>query len=105
MNDGIFLMIAGAALATYLTRFPLMVLTGRSQLPEGLNRYLSLIAPSVLTALIVPAVLLRDGRLNLSASNDYLLATGATILMAYFSKNMLASVITGVGMVALLLYI
>ena len=92
-------------MATYSTRFPLMILTGRRQLPEGLNRYLSLIAPSVLTALIVPTVLMRDGKLNLSASNDYLLAAGATILVAYFSKNMLVAVVTGVGMVALLLYI
>ena len=105
MNSGIILTIAGAAMATYLTRFPLMLLTGRSRVPQWLIGYMKFIAPSVLTALIVPAIFIKNGKLDISASNEYIFASLITAAVAYFSKNMLAAVISGVATVALLVYV
>jgi branched-subunit amino acid transport protein len=105
MNSGVIVALAGAALATYFTRFPLMLLSGKWNVPLKLDRFLSFIAPAVLTALIAPAVVIRQGRLDISLSNKYIVAAIVTVIVSYFSKNMLASVITGVCTVGMLMYI
>ncbi|MCR4435714.1 MAG: AzlD domain-containing protein [Clostridiales bacterium] len=105
MNNGMLIAILGAAVATYFTRFPLMILSGRKEIPPRLVKYMSFIAPAVLTALIVPAVFAKQGRLDISLSNHYIIAAAATILVSYFSKNMLASIITGICTVGLLTWI
>lgn len=104
MNSSILLTILGAALATYFTRFPLLMLSGKKPLPVWLTQMMSFIAPAVLTALIIPVILVRKGHPALSLSNEYIPATIVAVVVAYFSKNMLVTVIAGVGTVALLVY-
>lgn len=106
MKSEIIIFILGAGIVTYLTRFPLLVLSKKKDIPEGLLKYMRYIAPSILTALITPAIFIQNNKLNLSFSNIYIIAAIITSLVAYFSKNMLASVITGVccvGMLSLLI--
>lgn len=102
MKNDILIFIIGAGIATYLTRFPLLVLSRKKEIPEGLLKYMEYIAPSILTALIVPAIFIQNGKLNWSFSNIYIIAAIITSLVAYFSKNMLVSVITGICSVGLL---
>lgn len=101
MNNGIIITILGAAAATYLTRFPLMIFSGK-KIPPWLIRYMSFIAPAILTALIVPMVFIKQGRFDVSLSNNYFIAAIITAIVSYFSKNMLASLIAGICSVALL---
>lgn len=101
MNNGIIITILGAAIVTYLTRFPLMILSGK-KIPSPLMKYLSFIAPAVLTALIAPMIFIKQGRVDISLSNNYFIAAIITVLVSYFSKNMLASLIAGICSVALL---
>lgn len=106
MNNAVILTIAGAAIATYFTRFPLMVLAGNRTIPPKLVKFMGYIAPAVLTALIAPAIFIRQGKLDLSLiSNKYIIAAAVTALAAYFSKNMLVSVITGICTVGILMYL
>lgn len=99
------IIIFGAGALTYLTRFPLMLLSGKKEIPDWLIKYMSYIAPAVLTALIVPAIFIKQGKLDISFSNEYITAAVITASVAYFTKNMLASVITGICTVGLLMYI
>ncbi len=104
MKSDIFLVILGAGMATYLTRFPLMILSGKREIPSWLVKLMNFIAPAVLTALIVPVILIKQGQLDVSLSNEYIIAAIITAGVAFFSKNMLASVITGICTVGLLTY-
>ncbi len=104
MNNEIILVIAGAALVTYCTRFPLLMFAGK-KVPKPVERYLRYLAPAILTALIVPFVLIHNSRLNISFKNDYLIAAIITGLVAYFSKNTLIAVLTGVLTVGLTVWL
>lgn len=105
MNHNIAFIIVGAALVTYCTRFPLLIYSGPKHIPTWLGKYLSFIAPAVLTALIVPAVFIKQGRPDFAMTNDYMIAAIISILVAYFSKNALLVVISGVLTVGLLVYL
>lgn len=105
MKSDIIIFIFGAGIATYLTRFPLIVLAKKKEIPAWLLKYMSYIAPSILTALIVPHIFIQEGKLDLSFSNVYILAAGITSIVAYFTKNMLVSVITGICSVGLLTFL
>jgi branched-subunit amino acid transport protein len=105
MSHDIILIIAGAALVTYGTRFPLLIYAGPKHIPAWLKQYLGLIAPAVLTALIVPAVFIKQGRPDFTPANEYLLAAILSAVIAYFFKNTLLVVISGVLTVALLIYL
>lgn len=102
MNQEIVIIIAGAALATYATRFPLLVFDGAKKLPPGFGKYLSFIAPAVLTALIAPAILVKQGTVQFNWANPYLPAAFLSAVAAYYGKNPLLAVVTGVASVALL---
>ncbi len=102
MNQEIIMMIAGAALVTYATRFPLLVFDGSRKLPPGFGKYLGFIAPAVLTALIAPAIFVKHGAMDFSWRNPYLPAAAVAGLAAYFSKSPLVAVLTGVVTVGLL---
>jgi branched-subunit amino acid transport protein len=104
VKSDIIMVIIGAGIATYFTRFPLMVLSGKREIPGWLVKFMSFIAPSVLTALIVPVIFIKQGSLDISLSNEYVIAAAITGIAAYLSKNMLVSVITGICTVGLLMY-
>jgi len=59
------------------------------------------VPPAVLSAIVFPELLLHHGTLNLSFDNDRLLAGLIAVLVAWFSKNTLVTIL--VGMLALLL--
>jgi branched-subunit amino acid transport protein len=105
MNSDMIMIIAGSALVTYCTRFPLLIFSTNKNIPAWLSKYLSFIAPAVLTALIVPVVFIKQGKLAFSIANEYIIASIITVIIAYFFKNMLAAVIVGMLTVAFLVYI
>jgi Branched-chain amino acid transport protein (AzlD) len=57
VRDDVWLVIAGMAVATYLTRAPLLLALARRPLPPRLTLWLRLIPLAVLPALAVPMVL------------------------------------------------
>ena len=59
MND--WLLVASMALVTFLIRYLLLALSGRIQLSPTLVRALGYVPPVVLTAIVVPAVVMPDG--------------------------------------------
>ncbi|AOY78174.1 hypothetical protein BJL90_00560 [Clostridium formicaceticum] len=99
------LIILGAGLATYCTRFPLMIISGKGEISPKLTKFMSFIAPAVLTSLIVPAIFIKEGNIDISFNNKYIIASVITILSAHISKNMLVTVITGICTVGILMYI
>ena len=97
----IWLVMIFGGLITFGMRFSLIYLFGRFQVPDTMRRALHYVPPAVLSAIIFPELFLRDGVLDISMENTRLLAGLMAVLVAWFSKNTLITIIA--GMVALFL--
>lgn len=97
-----FFIIAGMALVTFATRFAAVALLGQKKMPAGLERWLRHIPTGILTALIVPTLLLPEGHLNLSLNNHYLLAGLVAAAVAWKSQSMVGTLVLGMGTMLLL---
>lgn len=99
MNIWLVMFLGG--LITFGIRFSLIYLFGRFEVPETMRRALHYVPPAVLSAIILPELLLRDGNLDLTFTNTRLLAGIIAIVTAWFTRNTLITIL--VGMAALLL--
>lgn len=97
----IWLVMLLGGLITFGMRFSLIYLFGRFQIPETMRKALHYVPPAVLSAIIFPELFLREGVLNLSFNNTRLLAGLVAVLVAWFSRNTMITIL--VGMAALLL--
>ena len=98
MNEA--LIITGMALVTLAVRYPILALLGKVPLPAPAFRALRYVPPAVLTAIVVPAVVFKDNVLDITFSNDYLVAGVVSVLMAWRTRNLLLTI--AVGMFVLL---
>ena len=99
MNIWLVMLVGG--LITFAIRFSLIYLFGRIHVPETMRRSLHYVPPAVLSAIIFPELFLHDGMLNLSLDNTRLLAGLIAIVVAWFSRNTLFTIVA--GMIALFL--
>ena len=97
MNFWLIMLFGG--LVTFGMRFSLIYLFGRFQVPETMRRALHYVPPAVFSAIIFPELFLRNGSLDISTENTRLLAGLIAMLVAWFSKNTLITILA--GMVAL----
>jgi branched-subunit amino acid transport protein len=97
----IWLVMLLGGLITFGMRFSLIYLFGRFEVPATIRKALHYVPPAVLSAIIFPELFLHDGALNLSLDNYRLLAGLFAVLVAWFSKNTLLTIIA--GMLALFL--
>ena len=95
-------LVAGMFLVTFAIRYILLPLSGRFRLPPGIQRTLKFVPPAVLTAIVVPVVVMPDGHhLQLSPSNPYLVGAICTVLIGWFSKNLLVTIVGGMASFAI----
>lgn len=94
----LWLVVVGAAVGSYLLRVSFIALFGRvSEVPPRVKRMLSFVPPAVLAALVLPALVLQDGTLAITAGNDRLLAGGVAAVVAWYTEDMLPTVIVGMA--------
>jgi branched-subunit amino acid transport protein len=99
--DTVFL-AGGMAAVTFLIRYLLLPLSDRVSLTHGMRRALRYVPPVVLTAIIVPAVLIPDGySYHVSWENPYLLGAVVTAIIGKVTRNLLVTIITGMAFFAL----
>ena len=99
MNIWLVLLLGG--LITFGMRFSLIYLFGRFEIPETLRRALHYVPPAVLSAIIFPEIFYPTGDLDISLGNTRLIAGIIAILVAWYTKNTLITILA--GMIALLL--
>ncbi|WP_371380705.1 AzlD domain-containing protein [Sporomusa aerivorans] len=92
--------IFGMAIVTFFTRFGALALLKQTGLPKWFERWLKHVPTAVLTALIVPSLLLPQGHVDFSFSNHYLLAGILAAVVAYTCRN--AIITMGLGLTAML---
>lgn len=101
------LLIFGMATVTYIPRMaPLLLLASRRMGP-ALVRWLEMIPPAVLAALLAPSLFLRSGaeggeEFFFSLDNTFLLAAVPTFAVAGVTKSFFGTVAAGMGTTALL---
>ncbi len=94
-----FLLIIVVGLFTYAIRISFLFLAGRIEMPYYFEQGLRFVPVTVLTALVIPALLYQEGQLALAVGNEKLIAGLVAIGAAYYSKNVLVTM--GVGMLVL----
>ena len=102
MRNDVWLVIAGMAVATYLTRAPMFLALARRPLSPRVRLWLRLVPLAVLPALAVPLVLVRNGRLDVGLANPPLWGAIVVVVLAARGVNLLLSVGVAVSVVALL---
>ena len=100
MHKDIWLAILVMAAATYATRFGSLVLLRFTGLPKELERWTSQVPTGILAALVVPALLLPQGYVDLSWSNSYLLAGSAAAWIAWRTNNAVWTMLAGLAVMS-----
>lgn len=91
----------GMALGTALPRALPMTMLSEKAMPPKVQRWLTFVPAAILAALVAPDIFLRDGALFLSTDNIFLLAALPTLLVAWKTRSLFASLAAGMGLVAL----
>jgi len=88
-------LIIYAGLITFLTRFSMIFILKKDILNERAKKILTFVPAAIFPAIIFPPIFLdTEGLLNLE-SNPKILAAIFTIIIGYFSKNVIATIISG----------
>jgi branched-subunit amino acid transport protein len=95
----LWLIVIAMGIVTFGIRLTPIVLLGRIEIPLIVQRALRFVPPAVLTAIIVPELLYRNGEIDVSLTNVRLLAGLIAIVVAWRTKNALITI--GAGMIAL----
>ncbi|NJR67165.1 MAG: AzlD domain-containing protein [Leptolyngbyaceae cyanobacterium CRU_2_3] len=94
MNE--FLLIGGMATVTFLIRYPVLAMSGRLKLSPQILRVLGYVPPAVLTAIVLPAVLMpTENQISLSYTNARMIGAIAAILIGYWRNNLLLTIVVG----------
>lgn len=82
------------SIITYLTRFPMLLLSSRMHIPEWLGRGLKMVPVGVFSSLTVPSILfhVRDG----VWSPEYLFAGVISLAVGLWRKQIVLSLLVGV---------
>ncbi|MEO0645216.1 MAG: AzlD domain-containing protein [Cyanobacteria bacterium J06650_10] len=95
MNEG--LLILGMAIATFSIRYIMFGASSRITLSPALLNALRYVPPVVLSAIVVPEVLLTEGTLFVSYLNARLVGAIAAIIISYFTRNLLLTITMGMA--------
>lgn len=93
----LWLIFLAGGLVTFSMRASFIVLGDRLRLPGQIQRSLVYVAPAAFAAIAIPAVMGDDGLGSLLPPTAEVIAAviaGSTI---YFSRNMVAGLVTGMG--------
>ncbi len=100
MNIWLVMLIGG--LLTFAMRFSFIYLLGRVEIPDVVRNGLRFVPPAVLSALILPELLIPSGQLDLSLGNHRWLAGLIALVVAWRTRNVLWTILAGFAALLLL---
>ncbi|MDR1621890.1 MAG: AzlD domain-containing protein [Synergistaceae bacterium] len=106
MDKSLWIVVGGMTAVTLLPRvLPILLLSGR-KLPYLVERWLSLIAPAILSALLFPELLfVNDADSAFFSSKTFLLASLPAFFTAWRTKSLFKTVVAGIAAAAFLRYV
>ncbi|SHE52001.1 AzlD domain-containing protein [Desulforamulus putei] len=102
MDGKVLTVIIGMMIVTYIPRMLPLAILSRINISKGLLNWLSYVPVAVLSALLAPEILMKDGQLQINLSNTYLLAAIPCFIAGFYSKSIFLTVVTGMVTVVLL---
>ena len=100
MNIWLVMLIGG--LLTVATRLSFILLIDRMKVADWFRRALRFVPVAVLSAIILPGLATRNDVLEISLHNPQLYAGLIAILVAWRTKNVLLTILSGMGALLLL---
>lgn len=100
MNIWLIFLLGG--LLTFAMRFSFIYAFGRVRVPPALHRALRFVPPAVLSAIIFPAVMMSDDRLDLRLGNHRLLAAAFAVVVAIWTRKTLPTIVAGLAALLIL---
>ncbi len=97
MNMNEVLIIFGMAIATFSIRYIMFAASSRITLAPWVLHSLRYVPPVVLTAIIVPEVLLNEGVLHVSFTNARLAGAIAAGIVGGLTQNLLLTIVLGMA--------
>lgn len=94
--------IVGVSLTSIVTRASLATFGSRLTLPPLVERALRFAPAAVLGALVVPALVLHQGRVDLTPGNQRLVAACVAGLVMWRRRSMIESIMAGMALLTLL---
>ena len=98
----LWLTIIVAGIITFAIRLSFILLWGRVDVPLWLQRSLRFVPPAVLTAIVFPELFLPSGSLNLTLGNYRLIAGVLAGVVAWRTRNIVLTILVGMGVLLLL---
>ncbi len=98
----VWLVMLAGGLVTYATRASFIVLQERFAMPPWFRRGLRFVPAAVLSAIVAPELVLRDGALAAPWVNPQLLSGALAVAIAWKTKNVVLTILA--GMAGLLLF-
>ncbi|MGB3297463.1 MAG: AzlD domain-containing protein [Phormidesmis sp.] len=95
MNE--VLTIGGMAMLTFAIRYLMFGASSRITLSPALLNALRYLPPVILTAIVVPEVLLSEGTLEVSYLNARLVGAIAAIIVSSLTQNLLLTIVLGMA--------
>lgn len=93
----LWLTFAVIGIGTFASRFSFIYYFGRVEVPHAVMRLLRFVPPAVLSALILPSILMKSGHAIAPWENERLLAAIVAAAVSFWSRNMLLTICTGMG--------
>ena len=104
-NTQLVLTIIIIGIGTFLFRFSFIYMYGRFELPNWIKRAMRYVPPAVLSALIFPAIVIKNETVWISPQNPRLVAGIIAIFIAWRTKNLLLTIAAGMGIFWLMIFI
>jgi branched-subunit amino acid transport protein len=105
VDDKALWLILGGGLVTFLPRWLPIVALKNARIPIWFQKWMSFLPVSIFAALIASDVFFWEGTVSLNVlENAKLLPSIVTALVAYYSKNMILSVIVGIVGISLMVW-
>jgi branched-subunit amino acid transport protein len=98
----LLLMFIIIGLGNLILRYSFFYLFGKVEISPLMERILSYIPPTALAAIVVPTVFKTNGGLDISLGNLQIYAAAIAFVIAYYTRNMLLTILTGMTVLILL---
>jgi branched-subunit amino acid transport protein len=97
-----WLIILAVSAITFLLRASFIMFADPHRFPHAFRQALTFVPPAVLAAIVAPGLLMHDGILDLSLSNERIFAGLAAIVATIFVRNAMAAIAAGMATLWLL---
>ena len=90
-----WLSIAVAGILTYLTRMTMVTLVSRDMLGDKIKAVLAYVPSAVFPAIIFPGIFINDYGQLIEMNDPKIFAAIVAVIVGYFSRNIIATILSG----------